>query len=44
MYKILIFPFLMTIYNIYITRKIINENNRLIQLKFDEYNKKFNNN
>ena len=34
----------MTIYNIYITRKIINENNRLIQLKFDEYNKKFNNN
>ena len=38
----------MTIYHIYITRKIINENNRLIQLKFlertDEYNKQFNNN
>jgi len=38
-FKILIFPFLMTIYHIYITRNIINENNKLIQLKFDEYNK-----
>lgn len=31
---ILIFPFLMTIYHIYITTKIINENNKLIELKF----------
>jgi hypothetical protein len=43
MYNILIFPFLMNIYHIYITRNIINKNNKLIQLKFDEYNKKINN-
>ncbi len=39
MIQLLIFPMIQHIFFMHITTRMIKENDRLIQLKFDEYNK-----